>query len=174
MKLETSNNNSDDLSRCYVGNGPTAQVWRSCNHRLLSTSSVNPPVVAYLHESPPPKVHSLSTTDVANLSKDNALKLLTSASPVSTSSDFENIDGDEVTDKNRNVETLDPMIKASSNLSNSTQIFYNEEGSGSGSSIKNKTIKGPTARQSRRFSLKPTFTVVEVRSSSTNSESKTK
>jgi len=121
------------------------------------------PPIAYLHEGPPPKIHSLSTDAVAALSKDNALKLLKSdlKDKQQSTSDFEDIDGDVETLSNSAKETLE---KAGSSNANATEIYYGKIGD---NELKNLTM---TSRQVRRVSKKPSFTVVEVHSSSTNTK----
>ena len=62
--------------RCYVGSGPSHNIWRSCNHQALNDR--NPtfsPTVSYLHDRLPPTINSLTNNEVANLTKDNALLL---------------------------------------------------------------------------------------------------
>jgi hypothetical protein len=66
------------VSWCYVGTGPSQSIWRSCNHRYNEQKHH----VAYLHEGPPPTIQKLSNTEVANLTKDNALLLFKASAPV--------------------------------------------------------------------------------------------
>jgi len=76
---------------CYVGTGPSQNIWRSCNQRTLSPGGSGGsvyddrrpynPNVAYLHERPPPTIHKLTNNQIANLTRDSALKLFNGSAP---------------------------------------------------------------------------------------------
>lgn len=77
-KLHQNINGNNDMwsYRCYVGSGPSHNIWRSCNHRALNDKNPNfSPSVSYLHDRLPPTINSLTNSEVANLTKDNALLL---------------------------------------------------------------------------------------------------
>lgn len=147
-------------NRCYVGEGPTAQVWRSCNQRQIGST----PPVSYLHDRPPPKVHSLSNDEVASLSKDNALKFFkTSLSvPPKNNADFEDIDvpDRESSEKQEDIATKFDEKGSASTLNSTTEVFYGNN------TAKNSEIPSASSRQGRASSKNPTFTIVEVRRSS--------
>lgn len=56
--------------------------------------------MAYLHDRLPPTVHKLTNTQVANLTKDNAIRLFTN-NTVSNSSPIEDVGGDEKVEDNK-------------------------------------------------------------------------